>query len=145
MERKKYPIRAEDYELYELIGDGGSAIVHRARCVPFDEIVAIKILDFESISDLSFIIAMYETVESVIRFMGPIDESCIHEELQSLVRLMGPIDEWPKASPRSSGCENCSPGPPGLATLAGDALCQNLTFNFNRKTKEDTCDTFVRA
>ncbi|XP_020269811.1 serine/threonine-protein kinase BLUS1-like [Asparagus officinalis] len=55
MERKKYPIRAEDYELYELIGDGGSAIVHRARCVPFDEIVAIKILDFESSSDLTTI------------------------------------------------------------------------------------------
>nr|XP_029121886.1 serine/threonine-protein kinase BLUS1 isoform X2 [Elaeis guineensis] len=47
MERKKYPIRAEDYELFETVGEGVSAAVHRARCIPFDEIVAIKVLDFE--------------------------------------------------------------------------------------------------
>ncbi|XP_073011117.1 uncharacterized protein [Typha latifolia] len=47
MERKKYPIRAEDYELYEMVGQGVSASVYRARCVPFNEVVAIKILDFE--------------------------------------------------------------------------------------------------
>ncbi|XP_026660529.1 serine/threonine-protein kinase OSR1-like isoform X2 [Phoenix dactylifera] len=47
MERKKYPIRAEDYELFEIVGEGASAAVHRARCIPFDEIVAIKVLDFE--------------------------------------------------------------------------------------------------
>lgn len=52
MGRRKYPIRAEDYELFELIGDGASAIVHRARCIPFDEIVAVKILDVERNSDL---------------------------------------------------------------------------------------------
>lgn len=52
MEKKKYPIHAEEYELFELIGDGGSATVHRARCIPFDEIVAVKILDFERNSDL---------------------------------------------------------------------------------------------
>ncbi|KAJ6849855.1 serine/threonine-protein kinase BLUS1-like [Iris pallida] len=46
-ERRKYPIRKEDYELFEVIGDGASAVVHRARCIPFDEIVAVKILDFE--------------------------------------------------------------------------------------------------
>ncbi|PKA49414.1 Mitogen-activated protein kinase kinase kinase ANP1 [Apostasia shenzhenica] len=47
MERKKYPIRAEDYELYETIGQGASAVVHRALCIPFNEIVAVKIIDFE--------------------------------------------------------------------------------------------------
>lgn len=47
MERKKYPIRAEDYELLETVGEGVSAAVHRARCIPLDEIVAIKVLDFE--------------------------------------------------------------------------------------------------
>lgn len=47
MERKKYPIRPEDYDLYEMIGQGASAVVQRALCVPHNEIVAIKILDFE--------------------------------------------------------------------------------------------------
>ncbi|CAN1190799.1 Serine/threonine-protein kinase fray2 [Linum perenne] len=47
MEKKKYPIGPENYVLYEEIGQGVSATVHRALCVPFDEIVAIKILDFE--------------------------------------------------------------------------------------------------
>lgn len=46
-ERKKYPIRAEDYQLFETVGQGVSASVQRARCIPLDEVVAIKILDFE--------------------------------------------------------------------------------------------------
>ncbi|XP_073281857.1 serine/threonine-protein kinase BLUS1-like isoform X3 [Primulina huaijiensis] len=46
-EKKKYPIEAEHYTLFEEIGNGVSASVHRALCVPLDEIVAIKILDFE--------------------------------------------------------------------------------------------------
>lgn len=46
-EKKKYPIGAEHYQLYEEIGQGVSASVHRALCVSFNEIVAIKILDFE--------------------------------------------------------------------------------------------------
>ncbi|KAJ8774135.1 hypothetical protein K2173_009566 [Erythroxylum novogranatense] len=47
MEKKKYPIGREHYVLYEEVGQGVSASVHRALCVPFDEVVAIKILDFE--------------------------------------------------------------------------------------------------
>ncbi|RWV91702.1 hypothetical protein GW17_00045989 [Ensete ventricosum] len=47
MERRKYPIRVEDYQLFEAVGQGVSAQVYRALCVPFDEIVAVKILDFE--------------------------------------------------------------------------------------------------
>jgi serine/threonine protein kinase len=46
-ERRKYPIHVEDYELYEEIGQGVSAIVYRALCKPLDEIVAVKVLDFE--------------------------------------------------------------------------------------------------
>ncbi|XP_050896572.1 serine/threonine-protein kinase BLUS1 isoform X3 [Lathyrus oleraceus] len=46
-EKRKYPIGAEHYVLHEEIGQGVSASVHRAICVPFNEIVAIKILDFE--------------------------------------------------------------------------------------------------
>ena len=47
MEKKKYPIGPENYVLHEEIGQGATASVHRALCVPFNEIVAIKILDFE--------------------------------------------------------------------------------------------------
>ncbi|XP_077238222.1 uncharacterized protein LOC143879626 [Tasmannia lanceolata] len=53
--RKKYPVRAEDYKLFEEIGQGVSASVLRALCIPHNnEVVAIKILDFErDRSDLS--------------------------------------------------------------------------------------------
>ncbi|CAI9780034.1 unnamed protein product [Fraxinus pennsylvanica] len=46
-EKKKYPIGVEHYTLYEEVGTGVSASVHRALCCPLNEIVAIKILDFE--------------------------------------------------------------------------------------------------
>ncbi|CAI0456132.1 unnamed protein product [Linum tenue] len=44
---KKYPLCAKDYKLYEEVGEGVSATVHRALCVPLNEIVAIKVLDLE--------------------------------------------------------------------------------------------------
>ncbi|KAE8734354.1 Serine/threonine-protein kinase OSR1 [Hibiscus syriacus] len=47
MVKKKYAIGPEFYTLHEEIGQGVSASVHRAVCLPFDEVVAIKILDFE--------------------------------------------------------------------------------------------------
>ncbi|XP_047265907.1 serine/threonine-protein kinase 26 isoform X5 [Capsicum annuum] len=47
MEKKKYPIGPEHYTLFEEVGQGVSASVHRALCIPLNEVVAIKILDFE--------------------------------------------------------------------------------------------------
>ncbi|PRQ19117.1 hypothetical protein RchiOBHm_Chr7g0213591 [Rosa chinensis] len=47
MEKKKYPIGSEHYTLYMEVGQGVSASVHRAVCKPFNEDVAIQILDFE--------------------------------------------------------------------------------------------------
>ncbi|XVF25323.1 hypothetical protein REPUB_Repub13aG0203600 [Reevesia pubescens] len=47
MEKKKYPIGPEYYILHEEVGQGVSASVFRAVCIPFNEVVAIKILDFE--------------------------------------------------------------------------------------------------
>ncbi|PSR89380.1 Serine/threonine-protein kinase, partial [Actinidia chinensis var. chinensis] len=47
MDKKKYPIGPEHYTLLEEVGQGVSASVHRTLCVPLDEVVAIKILDFE--------------------------------------------------------------------------------------------------
>lgn len=44
---KRFPVKPEDYKLYEEVGKGVSASVRRALCIPLDEIVAIKILDLE--------------------------------------------------------------------------------------------------
>ncbi|KAG8366871.1 hypothetical protein BUALT_Bualt16G0013000 [Buddleja alternifolia] len=44
---KKYPLTAKDYNLCEEIGEGVSASVHKALCVPLNEVVAIKVLDLE--------------------------------------------------------------------------------------------------
>ncbi|MCL7043121.1 hypothetical protein MKW94_017367 [Papaver nudicaule] len=47
MGEKKFPLSAKDYKLYEEVGDGVSATVYRALCIPYNEIVAIKVLDLE--------------------------------------------------------------------------------------------------
>ncbi|PKA55570.1 Mitogen-activated protein kinase kinase kinase ANP1 [Apostasia shenzhenica] len=44
---KSYPANPNDYHLYEEVGEGVSATVHRALCIPLNEIVAIKVLDLE--------------------------------------------------------------------------------------------------
>ncbi|KAI4375331.1 hypothetical protein MLD38_013214 [Melastoma candidum] len=44
---KKYPLTAKDYKPYEEVGEGVSATVYRALCIPFNEIVAVKVLDLE--------------------------------------------------------------------------------------------------
>ncbi|XP_068642642.1 serine/threonine-protein kinase BLUS1-like isoform X2 [Aristolochia californica] len=44
---KKFPANAKDYKLYEEVGEGVSATVFRALCIPLNEIVAIKVLDLE--------------------------------------------------------------------------------------------------
>ncbi|KAJ8750175.1 hypothetical protein K2173_014090 [Erythroxylum novogranatense] len=44
---KRFPVNAKDYKLYEEVGEGVSATVYRALCVPLNEIVAIKVLDLE--------------------------------------------------------------------------------------------------
>ncbi|XP_019442560.1 PREDICTED: serine/threonine-protein kinase BLUS1-like isoform X1 [Lupinus angustifolius] len=44
---KRFPLHAKDYELYEEVGEGVSASVYRALCIPLNETVAIKVLDLE--------------------------------------------------------------------------------------------------
>ncbi|XP_022739771.1 serine/threonine-protein kinase BLUS1-like isoform X2 [Durio zibethinus] len=44
---KRYPVNAKDYKLYEEVGEGVSATVYRALCIPLNETVAIKVLDLE--------------------------------------------------------------------------------------------------
>ncbi|KAJ4952045.1 hypothetical protein NE237_028877 [Protea cynaroides] len=66
MEKKRYPTGSEHYVLYEEIGQGVSASVCRALCIPFNEIVAIKILDFEKHdTDLSKISREVQTMSLV--------------------------------------------------------------------------------
>ncbi|KAJ1278178.1 hypothetical protein BS78_04G059200 [Paspalum vaginatum] len=44
--KREFPIRAADYELLEPIGDGATAVVRRARCLPLGgEVVAVKIMN----------------------------------------------------------------------------------------------------
>ncbi|KAI3503447.1 hypothetical protein L1887_31888 [Cichorium endivia] len=45
--KEKFPVNAEDYKVYEEVGEGVSASVYRALCVPLNKIVAIKVLDLE--------------------------------------------------------------------------------------------------
>lgn len=47
MLERKYPVDAKHYKLYEEVGEGVSATVYRALCIPFNEVVAIKVLDLE--------------------------------------------------------------------------------------------------
>jgi serine/threonine protein kinase len=44
---RRFPTDPNEYKLYEEIGDGVSATVYRALCVPLDILVAIKVLDLE--------------------------------------------------------------------------------------------------
>jgi serine/threonine-protein kinase OSR1/STK39 len=43
-----YPLVASQYKLLEEIGYGLGSTVHRAICLPYNEVVAIKTLDLES-------------------------------------------------------------------------------------------------
>ncbi|KAK9935492.1 hypothetical protein M0R45_022594 [Rubus argutus] len=45
--KKKFPLNHRDYTLYEEVGQGVSATVYRALCIPLDETVAIKVIDLE--------------------------------------------------------------------------------------------------
>ncbi|KAI4348164.1 hypothetical protein L6164_008920 [Bauhinia variegata] len=44
---KRFPLNAKDYKLYEEVGEGVSATVYRALCIPLNVTVAIKVLDLE--------------------------------------------------------------------------------------------------
>lgn len=44
---KSFPTNSKDYQLCEEVGEGVSATVYRALCIPLNEVVAIKVLDLE--------------------------------------------------------------------------------------------------
>ncbi|KVH98087.1 Protein kinase, ATP binding site-containing protein [Cynara cardunculus var. scolymus] len=78
MEKKKYPVGAEHYVLYEEIGQGVSASVFRALCIPSNEIVAIKVLDFErGNSDLKSGINWTDLILFAPNLLCVIDNLCL--------------------------------------------------------------------
>ncbi|XP_010251249.1 PREDICTED: serine/threonine-protein kinase BLUS1 isoform X2 [Nelumbo nucifera] len=63
---KRFPVNSNDYKLYEEVGEGVSATVYRALCIPFNEIVAIKVLDLEKCnSDLDSIRREVQTMSLI--------------------------------------------------------------------------------
>ncbi|XP_074376509.1 serine/threonine-protein kinase BLUS1 isoform X2 [Apium graveolens] len=44
---RRFPLNEQDYRLFEEVGEGVSATVYRALCIPLNETVAIKVLDLE--------------------------------------------------------------------------------------------------
>lgn len=48
---KRFPTDPKDYKLYEEVGEGVSATVYRALCIPLNQIVGIKVLDLEKRSN----------------------------------------------------------------------------------------------
>lgn len=44
-----WPTSLENYELMDVIGYGGFAVVHRARCEVKDSFVAVKVVDMDSV------------------------------------------------------------------------------------------------
>ncbi|KAI5079835.1 hypothetical protein GOP47_0005314 [Adiantum capillus-veneris] len=50
LDKRFYPVGESDYKLLEEVGRGVSAIVYRAKCIPFSDYVAIKTLDLERCS-----------------------------------------------------------------------------------------------
>ena len=50
MEQKKdYPADINSYHIICEIGQGSSATVYKAKCIPLNEMVAIKIIDLERV------------------------------------------------------------------------------------------------
>ena len=44
--RRAYPLAASEYRLLEEIGRGAACTVYSALCVPYNQLVAIKVLQF---------------------------------------------------------------------------------------------------
>lgn len=64
---KRFPCNAKDYKLYEEVGEGVSATVFRALCLPLNEIVAIKVLDLEKCNN-DFVSALFNWSPDPIDF-----------------------------------------------------------------------------
>lgn len=69
---RRFPTNPNEYKLCEEIGEGVSATVYRALCVPVDIMVAIKVLDLEKCNnDLVSYVLCQISFNSVILFVIP--------------------------------------------------------------------------
>lgn len=64
--QRKFPTSSKDYKLYEEVGEGGSATVYRALCIPLNEIIAVKVFDLEKCNnDMVCVAARFEICRAV--------------------------------------------------------------------------------
>ncbi|KAK9817257.1 hypothetical protein WJX72_011944 [[Myrmecia] bisecta] len=82
MQKREYPTSADEYELQEECGRGVSATVWRARCKTYDEIVAVKLLDLESVNcSLDEIIKEAQTMRQQLHpNVLPLHCSFVHQQ-----------------------------------------------------------------
>ncbi|NLW91317.1 MAG: protein kinase [Syntrophomonadaceae bacterium] len=64
-------ILGDRYELLEKVGDGGMAVVYKARCQVLDRIVAIKVLNTEYAKDNSFVEKFKTEAQAAARLSHP--------------------------------------------------------------------------
>ncbi|KAL5710793.1 non-specific serine/threonine protein kinase [Ranunculus cassubicifolius] len=62
---KNFPLSAKDYEMYEEVGEGVSATVYRALCIPLNVTVAVKVLDLEKCNNDSVLAGIQREVQSM--------------------------------------------------------------------------------
>ncbi|KAF9607667.1 hypothetical protein IFM89_037900 [Coptis chinensis] len=62
---KSFPVNAKDYEVYEEVGEGVSATVYRALCIPLNVPVAVKVLDLEKCSNDSLLASIRREVHTM--------------------------------------------------------------------------------
>lgn len=74
--RKSYPTHASDYELKEEIGQGATATCWKAKCLPLNEIVAVKCLDLEKCNS------------SLVSSSAPEAEGCCSTPIRALSILV---------------------------------------------------------
>jgi len=75
---RRFPTNPNEYKLYEEIGEGVSATVYRALCVPLDIMVAIKVLDLEKCNNDLHKLMFFPTKENIGKRQG---QSCHRKAL----------------------------------------------------------------
>lgn len=63
--KREFPLDANGYKLYEEIGEGVSASVHRALYISLNEIVVIKVLDLEKCNNDFVSSSLFQNVFNV--------------------------------------------------------------------------------
>ncbi|PIA40555.1 hypothetical protein AQUCO_02500337v1 [Aquilegia coerulea] len=65
LSEKSFPLNSKDYEVYEEVGEGVSATVFRALCIPLNTVVAVKVLDLEKCNSDSVLASIRREVQTM--------------------------------------------------------------------------------